>query len=192
MKREIIGAKRHSRVPSPGAAGRDSSSASGASKRANLSATDRDRRALAIDVIWSDIKTVEADVLLVGHYLGVLPQTAELELDQLVSGRSVSAAVLRSLKTRAKACKTRIPTAFRSMLPSLADCSCSLISLMFLSEVSPLSSRLIGLSPASNGSCCLLVSMESRWASRARWRDNCALFIALVRWNWRPANALKH
>ena len=90
MKREIIGAKRHSRVPSPGAAGRDSSSASGASKRANLSATDRDRRALAIDVIWSDIKTVEADVLLVGHYLGVLPQTAELELDQLVSGRSVS------------------------------------------------------------------------------------------------------
>ena len=91
MKRQIIDAKRHSRVRSPGAAGRDSSSASGASKRANLSATDRDRRALAIDVIWSDIKMVEADVLLVGHYLGVLPQTAELELDRLVSGRSVSA-----------------------------------------------------------------------------------------------------
>ena len=96
MKREIIGAKRHSRAASPGAAGRDSSSASGASKRANLSATDRDRRALAIDVIWSDIKTVEADVLLVGHYLGVLPQTAELELDQLVSGRTFPPAVSSS------------------------------------------------------------------------------------------------
>jgi hypothetical protein len=44
------------------------------------------RRTLAIDVVWSDIKMAEADVLLVGHYLGVLPQTAELELDRLVSG----------------------------------------------------------------------------------------------------------
>lgn len=44
------------------------------------------RRTLAIDVVWSDIKLAKADVLLVGHYLGVLPQTAELELDRLVSG----------------------------------------------------------------------------------------------------------
>jgi hypothetical protein len=44
-------------------------------------------RKLEIDVVWSDIKSVEADVFLVGHYLGVLPQTAELELDRLVSGR---------------------------------------------------------------------------------------------------------
>lgn len=44
------------------------------------------RRTLAIDVVWSDIKMAKADVLLVGHYLGVLPQTAELELDRLVSG----------------------------------------------------------------------------------------------------------
>jgi len=54
---------------------------------ARSSTANPSHRKLAIDVVWSDIKGVEADVLLVGHYLGVLPQTAELELDRLVSGR---------------------------------------------------------------------------------------------------------
>src|SRR5215831_16436434 len=42
---------------------------------------------LGIDVVWSNITLAEADVLMVGHYIGVSPQTAELQLDQLVSGR---------------------------------------------------------------------------------------------------------
>ncbi len=37
-------------------------------------------------MVWGGIDAVQADVLLVGHYLGVLPQTAERKLDELVSG----------------------------------------------------------------------------------------------------------
>jgi hypothetical protein len=37
-------------------------------------------------VVWGGIDAVQADVLLVGHYLGVVPQTAERKLDELVSG----------------------------------------------------------------------------------------------------------
>jgi hypothetical protein len=44
------------------------------------------KRKLAVEVVWADITKVKADVLLVGHYLGVLPQTAERKLDELVSG----------------------------------------------------------------------------------------------------------
>lgn len=46
---------------------------------------------LKIDVVWSDITSVKADVLLVGHYLGVVPQTAELKLDRLISGHNEEA-----------------------------------------------------------------------------------------------------
>lgn len=43
---------------------------------------------LHVEVVWGDLgaRDLEADVLLVGHYVGVLPQRAELRLDQLVSG----------------------------------------------------------------------------------------------------------
>jgi hypothetical protein len=42
---------------------------------------------LRVEVIWGDVgsKDIGLDVLLVGHYVGVLPQRAELRLDQLVS-----------------------------------------------------------------------------------------------------------
>lgn len=41
---------------------------------------------LAVDVVWGDITKVNADVLMCGHYVGVLPQRGELYLDRLVSG----------------------------------------------------------------------------------------------------------
>lgn len=44
------------------------------------------KRSLNIEVVWGGIDAVQADVLLVGHYLGVMPQTAERKLDELVSG----------------------------------------------------------------------------------------------------------
>jgi pimeloyl-ACP methyl ester carboxylesterase len=44
------------------------------------------RRTLAVEVVWGDVVTVEADVYTVGHYEGVQPQRAELALDEVVSG----------------------------------------------------------------------------------------------------------
>jgi len=41
---------------------------------------------LHIEVVWGAIQNVDADVLAVGHYIGVVPQTAERKLDELVSG----------------------------------------------------------------------------------------------------------
>ncbi|BFU95765.1 MAG: hypothetical protein NTNFB02_24870 [Nitrospira sp.] len=41
---------------------------------------------LHIEVVWGAIQNVDADVLAVGHYIGVIPQTAERKLDELVSG----------------------------------------------------------------------------------------------------------
>lgn len=43
---------------------------------------------LHIEVIWGDVGSQDLglDVLLVGHYVGVLPQRAELRLDEVVSG----------------------------------------------------------------------------------------------------------
>ena len=40
---------------------------------------------LAVDVVWGDLTKVKGDVLAVGHYIGVLPQNAELELDRQLS-----------------------------------------------------------------------------------------------------------
>ena len=44
------------------------------------------RQKVAIEVAWGDIRRVDADVYSVGHYLGVVPQNAELALDEAVSG----------------------------------------------------------------------------------------------------------
>jgi hypothetical protein len=41
---------------------------------------------VAVEVVWGDITKVDADVYAVGHYQGVLPQNAELALDEVVSG----------------------------------------------------------------------------------------------------------
>jgi hypothetical protein len=43
-------------------------------------------RRLEIGVVWSDFTDVAADVLIAGHYIGVLPQRAEHQLDCLASG----------------------------------------------------------------------------------------------------------
>lgn len=62
---------------------------------------ERAKRKLAVEVVWSDIIKVRADVLLVGHYLGVLPQTAERKLDELVSGGSSGPLIITELTRRA-------------------------------------------------------------------------------------------
>lgn len=41
---------------------------------------------VAVEVVWGDVTKVDADVYAVGHYAGVLPQQAELVLDEVVSG----------------------------------------------------------------------------------------------------------
>ena len=57
-------------------------------KPGNVGRARNERPELVVDVSWSDVSKVKSDVLLVGHYTGVLPQQAELALDQLVSGVS--------------------------------------------------------------------------------------------------------
>jgi hypothetical protein len=84
MKREIAKVGRKSKRSSV-AVGKPPESVNDADTP-NSSAAKAGERSLPIDVVWSDIKNVKADVFLVGHYLGVLPQTVELELDRLVSG----------------------------------------------------------------------------------------------------------
>ena len=44
------------------------------------------RPTLAVEVVWGDVTTIDADVYTVGHYEGVQPQRAELALDEAVSG----------------------------------------------------------------------------------------------------------
>jgi pimeloyl-ACP methyl ester carboxylesterase len=39
-----------------------------------------------VEVVWGDVTKVDADVYAVGHYQGVLPQSAELALDEALSG----------------------------------------------------------------------------------------------------------
>ena len=41
---------------------------------------------IELEVVWGDVTKVDADVYAVGHYEGVLPQYAELALDEAVSG----------------------------------------------------------------------------------------------------------
>ncbi|MEM8558772.1 MAG: CHAT domain-containing protein [Bacteroidota bacterium] len=41
----------------------------------------------SVEVVWGDLRHIEADVYAVGHYQGVLPQRAELALDQVVSSK---------------------------------------------------------------------------------------------------------
>jgi hypothetical protein len=62
---------------------RTAAAASAPRSRASLEAP---ARKLEIEVVWSEIAEVEADVLLAGHYIDVVPQGAERELDRLVSG----------------------------------------------------------------------------------------------------------
>lgn len=67
------------------AGGRRRSAAPGGAPRPRTSPPEPARR-LEIEVVWSEIAEVEADVLLAGHYVDVLPQGAERALDYLVSG----------------------------------------------------------------------------------------------------------
>jgi CHAT domain-containing protein len=41
---------------------------------------------LMIDVEWADITKADGDAFVVGHYIGVMPQNAELALDRVLSG----------------------------------------------------------------------------------------------------------
>jgi hypothetical protein len=45
------------------------------------------RPALVVEVVWGDITQAEGDVHLAGHYIGVLPQNAEWQLDKAISSR---------------------------------------------------------------------------------------------------------
>jgi hypothetical protein len=45
------------------------------------------RPALDVEVVWGDITQAEGDVHLAGHYIGVLPQNAEWQLDKAISSR---------------------------------------------------------------------------------------------------------
>jgi hypothetical protein len=45
------------------------------------------RPALVVEVVWGDITQAEGDVHLAGHYVGVLPQNAEWQLDKAISSR---------------------------------------------------------------------------------------------------------
>jgi CHAT domain-containing protein len=56
---------------------------------------------LVIDVQWADIVRADGDVFVVGHYVGVLPQNAELALDIALSGtKEPSRLVLTDLTRR--------------------------------------------------------------------------------------------
>ena len=56
---------------------------------------------LTIDVEWADIVRADGDVFVVGHYIGVLPQNAELALDIALSGtKEPSRLVLTDLTRR--------------------------------------------------------------------------------------------
>jgi CHAT domain-containing protein len=56
---------------------------------------------LKIDVEWADIVKADGDVFVVGHYVGVLPQNAELALDIALSGtKDPSRLVLTDLTRR--------------------------------------------------------------------------------------------
>jgi pimeloyl-ACP methyl ester carboxylesterase len=46
------------------------------------------RPKIEVEVLWGDVTAVEADVYVVGHYEGVLPDRAELALDRALSGIS--------------------------------------------------------------------------------------------------------
>ena len=51
---------------------------------------------LPVDVVWGDVTRVDADVYVAGHYIGVIPQNAELALDRVVSGIPQGAKAARS------------------------------------------------------------------------------------------------
>ena len=60
-------------------------------------------RVVKVNVTWADLEAVKSDVVLVGHYMGVVPQRAELVLDMLISRSSESASgklVLTELSKR--------------------------------------------------------------------------------------------
>jgi CHAT domain len=51
---------------------------------------------LPVDVVWGDVTRVDADAYVAGHYIGVIPQNAELALDRVVSGVPRGAKAARS------------------------------------------------------------------------------------------------
>ena len=53
-----------------------------------------------IDVEWADISKAEGDAFVVGHYIGVLPQNAELALDITLSGTSEPSRLVLTDMTR--------------------------------------------------------------------------------------------
>ena len=51
---------------------------------------ERDKIDVRVDVVWGDVIKVAADLYTVGHYRGVVPQRAELALDDAISKRGRS------------------------------------------------------------------------------------------------------
>src|SRR5688572_29773464 len=58
------------------------------------------RPPLVMDVQWADIVKADGDVFVVGHYIGVLPQNAELALDIALSGTKDPARLVLTDLTR--------------------------------------------------------------------------------------------
>ena len=88
---------------------------------------------LAIDVEWADITKAEGDAFVVGHYIGVLPQNAELALDIALSGTSKPSRLVLTDLTRRGAIRgalgdvmfSRARTANKSFLRAWAAPGCS-------------------------------------------------------------------
>ena len=72
------------RAPADDGPPRDGTGPDGAAPAEGAEAAPRPT--LAVEVVWGDVTTIEADVYTVGHYEGVQPQRAELALDEAVSG----------------------------------------------------------------------------------------------------------
>jgi hypothetical protein len=156
------------------------------------------RRTLKLGVVWSDIRAVDAAVILVGHYLGVLPQTAERKLDELVSGtdgRSGEKLIITELTSRAAlrgelgevvffpAPKGRVAAlggmgsvgTFRAaQVRILARAVGQAVGLLPAHSV--LATVLIG-----SGKGNLRIREACRSASPGRWRGSCARSIARAR-----------
>lgn len=77
------------------------------SSRADAKTTRRrtpQARVLDVSVVWGDVARARGDVHLVGHYLGILPQNAELVLDRAISASSDGRAAPRLLITELTRC----------------------------------------------------------------------------------------
>jgi len=82
-RRSRAAASKHRRASSAGVVNTDAVVTPG--RAAETPAPPRKRRHFAIEVVWGDATKVPANLYIVGHYQGVLPQNAEGAFDEVVS-----------------------------------------------------------------------------------------------------------